>query len=243
MLAIVLTKSYLYLRSQGFEVLQHAHLAVQVSLAEPDEQLLFEGACAPGLMIDGDYPHALDPRRPLHSFLISPVHPLNRSLRARLDGFETFVPPAELTGQLSRLTVGAANRSQLDGLFEQLMSFLCAEPERVELDARIEEVVAHMDALEEKRVAAGELAERISLSQSRFLHLFKAELAVTVRSYLLWLRTLEAARLVAAGRSNTEAAHHCGFTDSAHLARAFKKMFGVTLSSIFAGVDPPTVVA
>jgi AraC-like DNA-binding protein len=54
---------------------------------------------------------------------------------------------------------------------------------------------------------------------------------IPVRRYLLWLRLRDAVEQVFNGMSFTYAAHHAGFSDSAHLSRTFKQMSGMTLTN------------
>ncbi|MEU0505264.1 AraC family transcriptional regulator [Nocardia sp. NPDC005998] len=75
-------------------------------------------------------------------------------------------------------------------------------------------------------VRMAELARAVQLSESRLLHLFSAEVGLPFRSYVRWLRMQRAVELIAAGRTVTEAAHGAGFTDSSHLNRVCRRMFG-----------------
>ncbi len=148
----------------------------------------------------------------------------------------TYFGPAEaLDLNFEREVAGlsVAVPEAVQHFFRQLCRHLDPAPGRdPELDKRVAEAVDSIDRLEQKRIAARELAESLSLSESRFLHLFKAELAVTLRKYLLWLRTREGAEFVLDGATVTEAAHQVGFTDSAHFSRAFKNTFGITLTTL-----------
>jgi AraC-like DNA-binding protein len=77
------------------------------------------------------------------------------------------------------------------------------------------------------------LAMRVHLSPSRFRHLFRSEMGMSVQSYLRWKRLIAALRSSAQGASLTEAAHTAGFADSAHLTRVFRATFGISPSRIF----------
>lgn len=73
-------------------------------------------------------------------------------------------------------------------------------------------------------------AEVACLSESRLAHLFRAELGLPFRPYVLWLRLMRAAELASLGHSLTDAAHGAGFADGAHLSRVWRRMFGITPS-------------
>jgi AraC-like DNA-binding protein len=103
------------------------------------------------------------------------------------------------------------------------------------VDPRIQAV---LNLLREKllleKVTIAQLARHACLSESRLIHLFTKQIGIPLRRYVLWQRVLTAMRLIAHGKlSLTEAAHHAGFADSAHLSRTYRSMFGLTLSHCF----------
>ncbi len=100
------------------------------------------------------------------------------------------------------------------------------------LDARVEKAVEILIRTDDRRIALATLARRVGLSASRMAHLFRAEVGLPVRRYLLWLRLADAVDEIARGASLTDAAHDAGFSDSAHLTRTFRRMFGITPSGL-----------
>ena len=78
-----------------------------------------------------------------------------------------------------------------------------------------------------------ELAAAVGVSPGRLIHLWKDELDVSLRRYVLWLRLRHVVACIGIGQSLTAAAHEAGFADSAHLSRTFRSMFGLPLSSLF----------
>jgi AraC-like DNA-binding protein len=72
------------------------------------------------------------------------------------------------------------------------------------------------------------LADVSGLSPSRLMHVFKASVGVPVRPYILWLRLQRASYELMNGVTVTETAHIAGFSDAAHLTRAFRRMLGTT---------------
>jgi len=87
------------------------------------------------------------------------------------------------------------------------------------------------------------LAARVYLSPSRFRHLFRRELGMSVQAYLRWQRLLVALRTSARGASLTAAAHAAGFADSAHLTRVFRATFGAQPSRFFKNSHAVQVIA
>ena len=99
------------------------------------------------------------------------------------------------------------------------------------IDPRVQEARGIIRSrLAEGRIAAGAVAQEVHLSTSRLGALFRQETGVPLRAFVLWARLQKAVEAVAGGQSLTEAAHEAGFSDAAHLARTFRRMFGTTLS-------------
>lgn len=71
-----------------------------------------------------------------------------------------------------------------------------------------------------------EVAAAVHISESRLAHLFRAELGLTFRAYVRWMRLLRAVELLASGESVTAAAHGAGFSDRSHLNRTCRRAFG-----------------
>jgi len=76
------------------------------------------------------------------------------------------------------------------------------------------------------------LAGIACLSTSRFTHLFKDQVGIPLRPFILWCRMRVAVTSVLAGMTLTQAAHEAGFSDTAHLSRTFMDMFGANPSAI-----------
>lgn len=116
------------------------------------------------------------------------------------------------------------------GLDEALSAFgLTSQLPR---DARIARVVR---AIERHPAAFDRLQDAAALaclSPSRFRARFGAEVGLPFRRYRLWRRMAAVMRTVAAGGNLTEAAHAAGFASSAHLSSTFKRMFGLSASTL-----------
>ena len=108
------------------------------------------------------------------------------------------------------------------------------QPEQA-TDARIQRLLTLLDGcladncLTPDHWRAADVAKQLALSESRFLHLFREQMGVAWRPYLLWRRLLCAVRRMSQGCPATEAAHQAGFSDSAHLSRTFRSTFGMTI--------------
>ncbi len=142
------------------------------------------------------------------------AHSLDLSLSAR----ELMGPegPSWLTDVASRLGVEPVARRRV-------------------IDPRVKRAVSLLkDAGLEDDVSLEHIAAELGLSSSRLMHLFTASMGLPFRSYLRWVRLQRAASALALGRTVTEAAAEAGFSDSAHLSRAFRGAFGMRPSDMAA---------
>ncbi|WP_141579316.1 AraC family transcriptional regulator [Actinomadura sp. WMMA1423] len=73
-----------------------------------------------------------------------------------------------------------------------------------------------------------EAAAEVGLSITRLGHLFTDQLGLPYTAWRRWARLQHAMAAVHEGATLTEAAHAAGFTDSAHLTRVCRAMFGIT---------------
>ena len=101
------------------------------------------------------------------------------------------------------------------------------------IDSRIVKTINLIKNLEDKKILIKDLAKEASLSESRIQHLFKDEIGISIKRYLLWRRLIDAISLIRKYSDLTTAAHGAGFSDSAHMSRTFRDSFGLNLSEIF----------
>ena len=131
-----------------------------------------------------------------------------------------------------RLMVEKKDCNEVNRKMNQLLAVFSGTRENhIETDHRILRVCRYIDGLDEKKVSIKKLTELVHLSESRLSHLFKAQLGVPVRRYLLWVRLMDALKNAMQGKSLTNAAYDAGFSDSAHLSRTFRSMFGSSPSN------------
>ena len=103
---------------------------------------------------------------------------------------------------------------------------------KVPTDARIARVIREIERSPASFGRIQEAASLACLSPSRFRARFEAEVGLNFRRYRLWRRMAVVMRAIAAGSSLTDAALDAGFSSSAHLSSAFKRMFGLSASTV-----------
>lgn len=100
------------------------------------------------------------------------------------------------------------------------------------VDDRISNVISFIHQNLMGNMVMKKLTEEACLSESRLFHLFKKEIGIPIRKYILWCRIRQAIQLVIEGNSLTQAAQVAGFADIAHLTRTFVSFFGVSPSHV-----------
>lgn len=149
-------------------------------------------------------------------------------------------PPGEAAQWLTRVArVCAALDAQADGLalgdaaLDTLL-FGAPLPARA-LEARIAAVVARMAQAPAEEVDAAGAAAACGLSVSRFLHLFKAELGVSWRTFRAWKRARSLLPCVRSGDNLTHIAQALGYPDASHFSHTIRQVTGFRPSEIMAG--------
>jgi AraC-like DNA-binding protein len=100
------------------------------------------------------------------------------------------------------------------------------------IDARIRDALSIMHATTGQQISAAQLAGRLNLSQSRFLHLFSAHAGTSFRRYRLWARMMHVAEAVGQGVDVTTAAVEAGYASASHFSDTFRIMFGLPITSL-----------
>jgi AraC-like DNA-binding protein len=155
------------------------------------------------------------------SFYFDPVSPL----------FDCLVGTKnENWGELSHLNRQLKSLAQAQNPIEAIINDF--RP-RHTMDPRINTVLANIKSGLEQETCTDRLvlAELVGMSASRFSHWFVEQLGIPVRSYKKWLKLRLAIDAMLNGKAPIDAAHSAGFSDQAHMSRAFAHAFGITYMS------------
>lgn len=221
---------------------RHAHHAVQLSVpldgmaqfqTEPDGDWI---SCH-GALITPDAPHAFQaPGKVVANILFEPESALGRSLLARCarPGLTLLdaAAMAPLAAPLAVAYFGGASDDELRKLAQRTIADAAGvSVQPAPVDTRIIKAIAEIRARIDEPILLAPLSRRVGLSSGRFRHLFVAETGVSLRAFVLWERLNRALSIGFAGGSWTEAAHSANFSDSAHLSRTCRRMFGLAPTS------------
>jgi AraC family transcriptional regulator len=222
----------------------HSHHAVQVTLAL-DGTFTLEGrdnraAGAVAAAVAPDVEHAFEAHgNAVAHLFVDPDGHAGRELRRTLFATSDVVPIAspdlgELREQLhAALQARRRTHAPFIELGRRLLAQLAPGSERDERpEVRVRKMSAWAAARLETPVSLEDVAAHVGLSPGRARHLFVDQTGLPFRTYLLWLRLMRAVELFSAGSSLTSAAHGAGFSDSSHLSRTFRRMFGIAADSL-----------
>src|SRR5262249_49394234 len=103
------------------------------------------------------------------------------------------------------------------------------------LVAGVTRVLAAIRDADDLRMSIEDAAAMAFLSPSRFAHLFKQQVGLPFRRYMLWRKLARAVLVIGRERAIATAAHAADFADAAHLTRTFYQMFGLPPSVMMRG--------
>jgi AraC family transcriptional regulator len=220
----------------------HSHHAVQVTLSlqgwftlENRERQVDGDAAA----VAPDTEHAFAGEGMVAHLFVDPEGAPGRELQRTLFSGETIasIPAPRLQGLPARVRAGFESPHRSDqtliDLGRAVLAKLAPGSERDERpEARVRRMSAWAAGRLDTPVSLADAAAHVGLSMGRARHLFVEKTGLPFRTYLLWRRLMRAAELFSAGSSLTDAAHNAGFSDSPHLSRTFRRMFGIAADSL-----------
>ncbi len=106
---------------------------------------------------------------------------------------------------------------------------------RRQIDRRIQEVIDGIKRDPSAPAHAEDCARDVSLSFSRFLHLFKDETGVPFRSFRSWKRARSLLHRVNRTSNLAHVALDIGYPDSTHFSHSIRQAYGLKPKDIFAG--------
>ncbi|MBW1299015.1 helix-turn-helix domain-containing protein [Aquimarina litoralis] len=122
-----------------------------------------------------------------------------------------------------------------DDLFSAIKTLAMTEDLKTPTDKRIIDCIKFIEEnqLEYKNLIS-ELTSKVFLSNSRLSHLFKEQIGVSIKKYLVWNKLRQAINLYLTENTNlTDISLESGFFDQAHLSNSFKNVLGVSPSKAY----------
>lgn len=234
----------------------HAHHAMQIAIAIDGELSLAgerrEWRNGRGFIVRADAVHTYRPNGSLAAMIfVDPESAEGSWLSAPLREDITLVPEARIEAcvrELQRLVDAPLESMGVRDLIKHCVHALCAgAPPSRRLDERVTRVLAAIRDADELRLSIDEAAAMAFLSPSRFAHLFKQQVGLPFRRYMLWRKLTRAMLVIGREQTISTAAHQADFSDAAHLTRTFYQMIGLPPSLLMRGkffeITPPFEVS
>lgn len=79
-----------------------------------------------------------------------------------------------------------------------------------------------------QEISVEEISRHLGLDRRYLVRLFKEKTGQTIQDYIISVRMDEACRLLSLGKSVSEAASLCGYSDVCNFSKMFKKRYGVS---------------
>lgn len=230
----------------------HAHHAFQLVIGIAGEVAIRAATGAwragRGLVVPPDVEHSYDGRGAIAAMLfVDPESNEGVWLRSTFRREIAVVPEARVAPaaeELRKFLEQPHESMEIRPLILHCVKTMCAgAPPSRRMDERVTKVLQEIRASDDLRISLESAAASVYLSEGRFAHLFKQQVGLPFRRYMLWRKLTRA--VVAIGRERTlvAAAHAADFADAAHLTRTFYQMFGIPPSVMMRGeffaVDSP----
>lgn len=216
----------------------HAHHAIQLTLSLEGGfrfRTAVETTSSPVVAVASDSRHSFEASGAAAFLFIEPEGPIGRSLT--VEWFASCdlrsLSPAPFETYIAKLRDSfPASDEALVALGKDMIAGLGAGSSAHRADRRVTAITAYVGRNIEQPLSLAAIAGHVNLSPSRASHLFVEQAGIPLKSYVLWRRLGRALEIYANGGALTEAAHAAGFSDSAHLSRTFRRMFGVPAATL-----------
>jgi AraC-like DNA-binding protein len=222
----------------------HSHHAIQIVIAIEGDMAI-KGAdddwhTGGGLIVRQDVEHSYDGKGALGAMIfVDPESHEGAWLQSALADDITVVPAKRTDACVAvlRTFVEAPLESlEIGDLVRHCVLSLCAgAPPSRRLDERVTKVLLAIQMSDDLRMSLEDAAGMAFLSPSRFAHLFKQQVGLPFRRYMLWRKLTRAMLSIGKERTIAAAAHASDFADAAHLTRTFYQMFGIPPSVMMRG--------
>lgn len=212
---LIINRFYAQFQGHFFDNKMHRHHAIQICSCKDEELAISIGKetiSGNDFIIAPDYPHQIiRGTGELKLLFIDPETNIGKEIISEYLKSEPYVKLIN------------------DNIFGELEF-----NKNIDKDPRVAIVLDLIDRNPINKVKIEDLAKKVNLSESRLQHIFKENIGIPIKKYLLWRKVGYAVHLSRTKNDLTWIAHEAGFSDSPHFSRTFKKMFGVRLKDVFA---------
>lgn len=224
------SEQYMMFIGEKLTTENHAHQGIQLSMALEGEMTVrcqLEDHVGQMIFIASNEPHQVKCDEDTIMLLIEQESVLGEKLSYMLKGSVVILNNDDIQ-VVARSLMKGTSLEDADRLYHMIEAWIDMENYKV-MDPRILDVVQYIKSHLDSDLTAMKLAEKCCLSESRFQHVFKSTMGVSLSKYLLWVRVKHAITWIHEGHRFTDAALAAGFSDGSHFSRTLKHTFGVVL--------------
>ena len=215
---------------------EHAHCVLQVFLSfdEPlqvtieDQPII--GKC---IIVNKNARHKFSCENNIRlSILIEPSSSFAKELTKKIDGDYLICNNGiERIQQKAAKLVDTDDTQQYIDFIQDFAGYFSIKRNTQILDERIIELLALLQDCDCYDHAIESFAQRVCLSSSRLSHLFREQIGVPLKSYILFHQLESAFTQLLNGANITDAALLAGFDSPSHFAATVKKWMGMSVSA------------
>jgi len=222
------------------EVESHKHWLLQFFLSsqkalsvEINNQLISSNA----IIVNGHTAHSVKSNgEPTFTILIDPLSNTGRVLRELLGDKSFYVFCQEKTNKMQQAFNFALKQNDYDGylFFTQNIIQDISISEIKKMDERIFRILTLLEDCEHEDEAhqIKYFSKKIGLSESRLAHLFKKEISIPLKSYIVLHKLQKTYENILNGENITTASINAGFDSPSHFAYTNKLMTGMSATNI-----------
>ncbi len=124
------------------------------------------------------------------------------------------------------------NEKYIVAVTEQYLNRVSGTESPSLIDDRIKLAITLLEKKEWGVIKVKDIADSVFISESRLIHLFKQQVGIPIRKYILWLQLVKALQYSLKNNNITQAAIAAGFSDAPHFNKTLKRMFGLNLTNL-----------
>ncbi|MBS0374703.1 MAG: helix-turn-helix domain-containing protein [Proteobacteria bacterium] len=235
---------FLVVGQAGGEVPAHAHHAIQLFVALDGVATIRAagGAWREGqaIIVRPDVEHSFNAQGSTGAMIfVDPESSEGVWLQSALTADLTIAPRARVqacSGELRTFLERPLEGLDAGSLVRHCVLAFCAgSPPSRRFDPRVATILRRIREADDLRYALEAAAGLVHLSPGRFAHLFKEQLGLPFRRYMLWRKLTRAMLAIGREANLAAAAQASDFADAAHLTRTFNQMFGIPPSVLMRG--------
>lgn len=211
---------------------EHSHCVLQVFLSlDGPLQVIVENEQVSGkcVIVNANARHIFScGNKSRLSILIEPSSSFAKELTKKIDGnYLVYDSGIEYIQQKVEGLIESNDKQQYINFIQDFVGFLGIKRNREVLDERIIRILDLLQNCDCYNHTIESLAKSVCLSSSRLSHLFREQIGVPLKSYIMFHQLEKAFSALLGGSNITDAAMAAGFDSPSHFAATVKKWVGM----------------